>query len=157
MTRDALCFPRIWVLIVPLLTYTMIRVTFTLLACSTSSSTLKIEAVWLSITSVKVYWSTRCHIPEDSTLYTYHHENSIYHVCKYIYRRRCVRALGSLGAVFQKINQVGARLTAVVKKRAFNLIKRLFGKSLFSGMFAVHWEYQRLQFNSWNENIVLFQ
>jgi hypothetical protein len=44
----------------------------TLLACSAYSSTLKMEAQYLSKTSVNFYHSILQHIPEHTILYVYH-------------------------------------------------------------------------------------
>jgi hypothetical protein len=39
------------------------------------SSTLKMEAICSSETSVETQRNTRCHIPEDDTLHNHRHEN----------------------------------------------------------------------------------
>jgi hypothetical protein len=44
-----------------------------LVTCLAYSSTLKMETV--HEISVNFYWATLCHIPEDGTLHSHHHDN----------------------------------------------------------------------------------
>jgi hypothetical protein len=48
---------------------------FTLVSCWAYSSTLNMEAICSSETSVDVQWTTRRYIPEDGTLHNHRCEN----------------------------------------------------------------------------------
>jgi hypothetical protein len=48
---------------------------FTLVSCSVYYSSLMMDAICSSETSVDFQWSTRRYIPEDNNLHNYRHEN----------------------------------------------------------------------------------